>query len=393
MSTPSAAAQSHDRRGLKKSAARTPATWYKPPADVGLFAAVIRPAPLHDDALSQIQLRIVGWLKDPRRATKDEEGGYSVHRSPPYEAMAKDLRVSKSTVWRAFKGIRRPGAKEFDGTGLIAKQSVQVYAVYSRDGSKRRVATHYYLPPYGAVLKARRAIPGIVLTAAGHPLVIGRRCRFVTRELAEAWGIQLDAVPASRHAAAKSPAIAESAPVAAAAPVEMPAAPAKGPPTMEDLTPIRDVLFDFCHRGDESDCRLVFAAAQMGEPSPLIEDIALIARAGCADRKRLHPDKPITPKFVADMVHARVPDWRERTRKKARDDEKERRYARDNRINSLAEMVRLIDAGKVDAADRMLMTSMQASDIDDLIATADRGELMQARALAAQQLARRARKA
>ena len=184
------------------------------------------------------------------------------------------------------------------------------------------------MPPFAVVLRNRRALPDIILTKSGHPIVIGRRRRFVTREVAAAWAINPEAVQSSSRQTQRPPASSEVVPLPASSEAR-PAAPAKGPP--RDLSPICEVLLEFCHRGDESDCQLVFNAAQGGEPEPSVENVAEIAFAACNDRRRLHPDKPITPKFVADMVQARVKDWRERQRKATRDAERRGPWERDQR--------------------------------------------------------------
>ena len=376
----SGTAYAQDRRGLKKTAATA---WFKPPPSTPLYAAVPRPAPLHEDALASFQSRLYAYLTDPRRGAKqNDDKSWTFNNAPPYEKIAKDLGVSKSTVWRALK---------LPDSGLIAKQSVQVFAVYSREGGKRRIGTHYYMPPFAVVLRNRRALPDIILTKSGHPIVIGRRRRFVTREVAAAWAINPEAVQSSSRQTQRPLASSEAVLLPASGEAR-PAAPAKGPP--RDLSPICEVLLEFCHRGDESDCQLVFNAVQGGEPEPSVENVAEIAFAACKDRRRLHPDKPITPKFVADMVQARVKDWRERQRKATRDAERRGPWERDQRINSLVSIIQQLSQPLLvqTDADRRFMgdESTFRADLEAQFRTADPGEVAAARALLAKMNARTA---
>lgn len=379
MSGAAPARETRDRHGLKKTA---PTSWYTPPSETPLYAAIPRPAPLHEDALSGLQSRLYAWLTDPRRAAQNEDKSWTLQNAPPYETMARDLRVSKSSIWRAFK---------LPESGLFAKCSVQAYEVFY-PGGKRRKSTSYFMPSFGAVLKARRALPGIVLTEAGHPIVIGRRRRFMTRELAAAWGIVLSAVPATSRQQPKAP------PVPMAPPVEpsIPAAPATGPP---DFAAIREVLFEFAHRGDDSDCSLVYNAALGGNPEPSIEDVAGIARAACQDRRRLHPEKPQTVNFIRGMVEARVKDWRERQRKVARDTGKQRQWAREARVNNLCELLRKLahlgdgEGDIMPDGEGKGGTCSEREFLTSILREADAAEVIEARAVLAAIQARQARKA
>ena len=124
------------RRGLKKAQAKTKCSWFTPPPETPLYAAVPDVAPDFRSALSTTQWAVYQFLTDRRNGAKEDgNGGWileavpSKRRSlaPSYHRIAVALRISRSTVWRTVKQ-------------LIAKHCIETRAVYTgRNASEKHL--------------------------------------------------------------------------------------------------------------------------------------------------------------------------------------------------------------------------------------------------------------
>jgi hypothetical protein len=354
LSSPAQAQAKESRAGRVKT---EPKAWYAPPPDTPLYAAVPTTAPTVDDAHSGIQIRILDLLRSPKYdAKQNEDKSWTCQKAPPYEKLAAVLRVSKSTVWRAFK---------LD-SGLIAKKTIQCYAVYSREGSKRRVSTHYYIPPYEEILKARRAIPDIALTKGGHPIVIGRRRRLVLQPEAKQWGFRPELAPASPRQAAKlerekAYSVTHSKPKGTVM-AEMPAT----------------------HKPDVAAvlARLLAAARNVAPAIPIeavIGEIDSIHQRKVALQRKAGDRRPLTAGWFLHRMPSHVEHWKTAEQARAREHERAARFARDQRINTLIEGLGWIarSQGRT-APEDVEMREMW----EHVLATADPDELSQAQDVA-----------
>jgi hypothetical protein len=383
-----------DRRGAKKTEAPV---WHGIPPDTPLYAAVPRAAPLYDDAHSSIQSRIVDWMMNRKRSECDEKNAWtcrasklnqdgSIREAPTYEAMARDLRVSKSTIWRAFK---------LPDTGLFAKKSVQAYEVYSRNGSKRRVRTIYHIPPFAEVLEARRQIPGVVLTKDRHIIVIGRRAEFVKAEMAERWSIKPELVPARKP---KPQRVNEYFARAAtqAAPKPATSMPAKN---LLDEAAVLEALNECEAHADIGDAVDVLADAHNFYAAMPITGIVDVIKA-IAERKRLLDKKKhyggasiLSVGWIRNRLQAAIHVYRAQAMKAEAEAARQARWDRDERINRLAgyivEMERASRnqgrAAPSDDTDRQILEMCEKA-----LAEADPADIDTARALLDAERARKA---
>lgn len=374
----SAAQQTREKRTKQATA------WYAPPPGVAEFAAVPHVAPLHDDALSGFQIRLTEYLKHPKRASKNEDEGYTVHRAPTLDKIAADLRASKSTVRRSLNGSKKDDPLK---DGLIAKQSIQVFKVFSGNRtSGRRVATHYYIPPFAEVLLARRAIPGIALTAAGHPLVIGRRRRLMMTPEAVEWDVNLDLAPASERQAKQRErehsvthrSVPKQAPLA-----EMPAT------AQLDRDAILDRLLEGYHiPANLDDAALLLKLARDSAPQIPIEAILdemddILQRKVALEQKGARPRKPTNPGWFHSRMPSHADRWKRAEAARARERDREARAARDARLNNLAQALAWSDQRQNDPARAASEDPRIIEMFEQDLAAADPGDLAEARGLLA----------
>ena len=400
-----------DRRGRLKT---SDGGWFKPPPDTPLFAAIPDVAPLVEHAHSTIEQLVFIFLRDPRNgAKKDEAGGYLLEGlpggtreiAPSYGQLARRLRVPRSTLYRAIKG-------------LIAKGSIEARAVYyaDRDGG-RRVRTIYYSPPFRNVLLKRRNIPGIVLTAAGHPVIFSRRRRFLTSDaeilsgrskrfgatarlsfadalIAAAWQIDTTHAPAyPRREIARyrspEPSVTHSQVPRGAQLAEMPAT------GQIDEKAVLERLLEAGVAANDKDAIDVTAAARAaapGIPTEIICDLIDEIRTAKArlDQKKRDPRPICTAGWILSRMPSHAALWRVAERVRARDEAQVAALERESRLNQIAEAIASI--ARLKGADGRTVLE----DLPDIVwyekwlSGCDPAEIEQARSLLAAHRARQA---
>lgn len=345
-------------------AKKQPNDWRGAPPDYSLYAPIPHLAEDFLAPLTPTQIQIVNWLKGQGKRQANDTW---VCGQLSYAAIARGTRLHWTTVARNTAELRE-------------KQSLDTREVWARDQKGgRRVGTLYSIPSYSDALARRRAIPDAAVTPAGHVLFIGRAKRFMTREDAALWGIDLAKVPATgtRQPSVTHARVPRNAPLA-----EMPAPSAAA---RVDEETVLQALLVHCP-AELDDAQRLIAAARGSAPevpiSVIVKEIADIAARKEALRKK-GDKRPLNFGWFLNRIAAHVAKWQAAERVRAKDAARQALFDREERLNRIA--VKLAALAKLgDGHGEALPDGgSERQFLLDAIAAADPAEVEAARGIAA----------
>lgn len=361
--------------------------WYVRPGDDVLNPRTGRPYPPNHAVP-----RVAWHAQHAHTATEALVYDFLERRGQDIGGGRKKLTISRSRLARELKSKEWPKGLPVSTVrnclrSLAAKHSIAQWNVET-GRAQRRVrgdfggVTTWLIPSWVEVLKVRRDDPAIGKVNK-NCYVIGKGKRFLSPFEISAW--KVDAAVAEKFSQAASPPPGEfGAPKGSAEPaLNAPRVPpgAETPPAAAvsdakpsgkpDLEPLRVAIVAACGEGSRGDAKKVWTHIHREAAGrPPIPDVAaaceMVADVG-ANWRHIGSGKPITPGLMARKVESRVGPWQAAQGHRRAADAKEAAYARDRRINALAEFLQDLDRPDLPDSDRAALAEAIASaDADDL---------------------------
>ena len=271
---------------------------------------------------------------------------------------ASITRIAKAT--QAFTHDGRPMPRRTVAHRLQAMRAKRIFVEWNADARAKNspVGLSWRLVPFDSILEDWKNDPEIATPKKRAFWFIGKARHIMTPTEATAWMLKADVAERNPAAHASAIALGEVAADAVTAGAETQAAAAL------DFEPLIDALIDVSGRGDARDAQFIWTEVMRASGRhavPPVDAVAQLVRDMGANWRKVGQQAPLDHGLIKQKLGGHLEGWRRRQSKERAAQQKAQQWAREDRVNRIAEWILALERADLPDDERVHYAEMLES--------------------------------